>query len=139
MRTNGFNPFVLLIVADPQCITGSTSPSSVKDQDAIQRIASHLGLYFETLNRGAMERPRILAFENSGRVILEISARYRLTTFNPGTVTYIDVTTSTVVIPVGKYWLVSMFAGGDDAQLAWLRTTRMLFDSPPAGSAPLKK
>ena len=130
MRTNGFNPFVLLIVADPQCIDGPTSPTSAKDQDVIQRIAANIGMYFETLNIRAIERPRIHAFENSGRVILELSARYGLTTVDPATARYFEVMTSTVVIPMGKYWLVAMFAGGDDAELDWLRATKMYFESP---------
>ena len=131
MRTNDFNPLVTLIVADPQCI-GASFPSTIKDQEGIQRIASHLGMYVETLNIREKERPRIHAFENSGRVILEISARYAPNLNYAPTVASLEIVTSTVVIPVGKYWLVCMFVGGDDAQLAWLRATKMLFDSPPA-------
>ena len=133
MRTNDFNPFVTLIVAVPQCNPGVSYPGTAKDQDAIQRVASHLGRYIETLGIMEKERPRILAFENSGRVILEITARYAPTTVEPATMMTLEIVTSTVVIPVGKYWMVCMFVGGDDAQLAWLRTTKMLFDSPPTG------
>lgn len=132
MHTNDFNPLVALIVADPQCIPGVSFPGTVKDQDGIQRIASNLGLYVETLSIRETERPRVHAFENSGRVILEITARYFPTVVEPATMTSLEIVTSTVVIPVGKYWLVCMFIGGDDAQLAWLRATRMIFDSPPA-------
>ena len=134
MRTNAFNPLVALIVADPQCMPSASFPRTIKDQDAIQRIASHLGQYLETLNIRERERPRIHAFENSGRVILEVTARYFPTTLQPATMTTMDIVTSTVVIPVGKYWVVCMFAGGDDAQLAWLRATRVFFQEP--GSAP---
>lgn len=139
MHTNDFNPLVTLLVADPQCIPGASYPSTAKDQDAIQRVASHLGVYVETQNIREKERPRIHAFDNSGRVILEITARYAPDIVNTPNVTTLEIVTSTLVIPVGKYWMVCMFVGGDDAQLAWLRTTKMLFDSSPAGVPPQAK
>jgi hypothetical protein len=96
-----------------------------------------LGLYFKTPSIRVLGRPRIRAFENSGRIILEISVTYVLTTFEPATITSQEMMTSTVVVPAGKYWVMCMFAGGDEAQLDWLRATRIFFDSPE-GPPPVK-
>lgn len=134
MKTNDFNPFVFVIAADPQCITAS-SPSDTKDQETIQRIADQLDVYFETVNIKELKQPptKVHAFENSGRVIVERDARY-LVTWVTSDIPYAEVSTSTEVIASGKYWTIFMFGGGDDAQLAWLRATKITFDSPTPSS-----
>ncbi len=135
MKTNDFNPFVLVIAADPQCITGSSSPRDSKDQETIERIAAQLGVYFETVSITEMKQPpaKVHAFENSGRVIVERDARY-LVTYVTSDIPYAEVSTITRVIPGGKYWTIFMFGGGDDAQLAWLKATKITFDSPTPSS-----
>ena len=135
MKTNDFNPFVFVIAADPQCITASSSPRDAKDQETIQRIAAQLGVYFETVNIKELKQPpaKVHAFENSGRVIVERDARY-LVTWVSSDIPYAEVSTSTEVIPGGKYWTIFMFGGGDDAQLAWLKATKITFDSPTPSS-----
>ena len=134
MKTNDFNPFVFVIAADPQCITAS-SPRDAKDQETIQRIADQLDVYFETVNIKELKQPptKVHAFENSGRVIVERDARY-LVTWVTSDIPYAEVSTSTEVIPGDKYWTIFMFGGGDDAQLAWLRATKITFDSPMPNS-----
>ncbi len=134
MKTNDFNPFVFVIAADPQCITAS-SPRDTKDQEAIERIAAQVGVYFETVNIKELKQPpaKVHAFENSGRVIVERDARY-LVTWVSSDIPYAEVSTSTEVIPGGKYWTIFMFGGGDDAQLAWLKATKITFDSPTPSS-----
>lgn len=135
MKTNDFNPFVFVIAADPQCITGSSSPRDTKDQETIERIAAQLGVYFETVSIKELEQPpaKVHAFENSGRVIVERDARY-LVTYVTSDIPYAEVSTITRVIPGGKYWTIFMFGGGDDAQLAWLKATKITFDSPTPSS-----
>jgi len=134
MKTNDFNPFVFVIAADPECITASP-PRDTKDQETIQRIAAQLGVYFETVNIKELKQPpaKVHAFENSGRVIVERDARY-LVTWVSSDIPYAEVSTSIEVIPGGKYWTIFMFGGGDDAQLAWLKATKITFDSPTPSS-----
>lgn len=131
MKTNDFNPFVFVIAADPQCITGPSSPRDIKDQETIERIAAQLGVYFETVSIKELKHPpaEVHAFENSGRVIIERDARY-LVTYVTSDIPYAEVSTITKAIPCGKYWTIFMFGGADDAQLAWLKATKITFDSP---------
>ena len=135
MKTNDFNPFVFVIAADPQCITGASSPRDTEDQETIGRIAAQLGVYFETVSIKELKQPpaKVHAFENSGRVIVERDARY-LVTHVSSDIPYAEVSTITRVIPGGKYWTIFMFGGSDDAQLAWLKATKITFDSPTPSS-----
>lgn len=135
MKTNEFNPFVFVIAADPQCITASTSPKDIKDQETIEQIAAQVGVYFEMVNTRELKQPpaKVHAFENSGRVIVEREARNLITWFSYD-IPYAEVSTLTEVIPDGKYWAIFMFGGGDDAQLAWLKATKITFDSPTPSS-----
>ena len=92
-------------------------------------------MYFETVSIKELREPRakVYAFENSGRVIVERDARY-LVTWVSSEIPYAEVSTITKVIPGGKYWTIFMFGGGDDAQLAWLKATKITFDSPTPSS-----
>jgi hypothetical protein len=66
MRSNGFNPLAFLIAADPKCVPGVAFPSSVKDHEAIQRIANQLGVFFKTSSVTSRSPSRIRAFDNAG-------------------------------------------------------------------------
>jgi hypothetical protein len=129
MRTNDLNPFVLMIAADPKCAPGVTFPSTVKDRPAIDRIISQLATYFRTAAVSTRSPAQIHAYDNAGQVILEVSQRLRIDTHEPGTYTVQDIHTSVFLAQADKYWLMWMFVGSDDGQLARLRATKIFFDA----------
>jgi hypothetical protein len=129
MRVNDFNPFVLMIAADPKCSPGVTFPSTVKDRQAMDRIISQLATYFRTAAVSSKSPAEIRAYDNAGQVILEVSQRLRIDRHEPGTYTVQDIHTSVFLAQVDKYWLMWMFVGSDDGQLARLRATKIFFDA----------
>jgi hypothetical protein len=129
MRVNDFNPFVLMIAADPKCAPGVTFPSTVKDREPMDRIITHLTTYFRTAAVSSKSPAQIHAYDNAGQVILEVSQRLRIDTHQPGTYTVQDIHTSVFLAQVDKYWLMWMFVGSDDGQLARLRATKIFFDA----------
>lgn len=130
MRTSEFNPFALMIAADPECIPGATFPTNTKDQSAIQRIALNLGAYFKTVGINSLEPGRVQAFQWAGRVVFQVHQRFRVNTHGAATMAVQEVVTSTLVVPTGRYWVMSMFVAGDDSQLHQLLATKFLFDTP---------
>ena len=138
MRPNGFNPLAFLIAADPKCAPGVVFPATVKDREAIQRIATNLGIYFKTPSVTHRGPAHIRAFDNAGRVILEISQSFTFYTHEPGTETLQTVSSSILVTQVRDYWIMWMFMGDSDAQLVQLRATKIFFDAAPTGPAQAK-
>jgi hypothetical protein len=135
MRSNGFNPLAFLIAADPKCAPGVTFPSTAKDHEAIQRIANQLGIYFQTSTITSRSPARIRAFDNGGRLMLEISQSFWISIHEPGGTTSQNIRSSILLMQAGEYWVMWMFAGSDDVQLNELRATKIFFDAGPAGSA----
>jgi hypothetical protein len=131
MRLNEFNSLALLIVADPNCLGGGSFPSTVKDQAAIQQIASHLGIYFKTSTITSLGTPRVHAFENAGRVMLEVSERFSIYRHEPGTTTFQSIRSSVMIMKAEKYWVMWMFASADDVRLEKLRATKIFFEAGP--------
>lgn len=128
MRANEFNAFAILIAADPRCIPGASVPASIKDQQAIQRIATNVGAYFKTSGLNSLDSGRIQAFDWGGRVAFELRQRFRVTTQASGTITSMEVITSTLVMPFGQFWTMCMSVGADDTQMKALRATKIFFD-----------
>jgi hypothetical protein len=135
MRSIGFNPQVFLIAADPKCAPGVNFPSTVKDREAIQRIASQLGIYFKTPAIMSKNPARIRAFENDGRVMLEISQSFISSTHELGTSTIRDFSSSALLMQARDYWIMWMFMADGEIQLDQLRATKIFFDATPAGPA----
>ncbi len=139
MRLNQFNPFAFLIAADPKCAPGVTFPKTVKDNEAIQRIASALGVYFKTADVTSRSSTRIRAFNNDGRVMLEISQSFSITTREPGRTTFFhNIRSSVLLMQASEYWVMLMFASDDDVQLEKLRATKIFLDGGPAEPAESK-
>jgi hypothetical protein len=132
MRLNGFNPLAFLIAADPKCTPGISFPRTVKDHEAIQRVASHLGTYFKTLHIISNGPTRIRSFDNGGRVMLEISQSFRFFIDEPGNGSIQKASTSAVVMQVRDYWVMWMFMGDSDSQLDLLKASKIYFDTPTA-------
>jgi len=138
MHVNYFNPFALVIAADPQCMAGTSFPSTVKDRDSIQRIALHLDVYFKTTSITPLEPSRIRPFDWGGHVVFETAGRFRVTTHMLATTTTKEILTSTLVMSAGKYWVMCMFVGGDDAQLNLLKSTKVFFVPATEGTSEAK-
>lgn len=139
MRTNGLNPMGFLIAADPKCVPGVVFPSTVKDQEAIQRITSQLGIYFKTSTITSRSPTRIRAFDNGGRVMLEASQSFSIVTHQPGRDTLQNIRSAILLMQAGEYWVMWMFASDDDVQLAKLRASKIFFDPGQAQPAETKK
>jgi hypothetical protein len=139
MRVNGFNPMAFLIAADPKCAPSITFPSTVNDHEAIQRITSQLGIYFKTSTISARSPTRIRAFDNGGRVMLETSQSFSISTHQPGRDTFQNIRSSVLTMKAGEYWVMWMFASDDDVQLDKLRASKIFFDAAPAEPAETKK
>jgi|HubBroStandDraft_6_1064221.scaffolds.fasta_scaffold391880_2 hypothetical protein len=131
MHVNEVNSLALLIAADPNCLAGASFPRTVKDQAAIQQIANHLGTYFKTSTTTSQGPIQIRAFENAGRIMLEVSERFSINRHEPGTTTVQHIRSSVLIMKAEKYWVMWMFASGDDGQLEKLRGTKMFFDAEP--------
>lgn len=128
MQLNEFNSLALLIAADPKCLGGIPFPDTVKDQPAIQQIASHLGVYFKTSTTTPLGPPRVRAFENAGRIMLEVTEGFSIYRHEPGTSTVQRIRSSVLVVKAERYWIMWMFASADDVQFEKLRATRIFFD-----------
>lgn len=135
MRSNGLNPFAYLIAANPKCTPDVTFPKTVKDHEATQKVVGQLGRYFKTSYVTSRSPVRIRAFDNAGRVMLEASQSLWISTHEPGSRTDRNVHTSILIMQAGEYWVMWMFAGGDDMQLNELRATKIFFDTPSAKPA----
>jgi hypothetical protein len=129
MLLNEFNSLALLIAADPKCLAGASFPSTVKDKAAIQQIASHLGVYFKTDGTTTPTEPVVRAFENEGRVMLEVSQRFSLYRHELGNTKLQHIRSSVMIMKAEKYWIMWMFASADDVQFDKLRATKIFFDA----------
>jgi hypothetical protein len=136
-----FNSVVLLMAADPNCAPGVTFPASTKDRDAIQRIANHVLSYFKPSIGASAGSVRVRAFDNAGRVMLEISQSLSFSTNEPGNATfYSNIHSSLLLMQAEQYWVMWMFVTDDDAELSQLRATKIFFNriSTPAAATESK-
>ncbi|MGH9498625.1 MAG: hypothetical protein ACRD3L_05735 [Terriglobales bacterium] len=128
MHTNDFNPLGFLAVADPQCAPTVRFPTSVKDTDAVERVAGQLGLYVKTPTINSRGAARLRVFESNGRVVITVLERLNFMTYEPGISTNQDLLSETTVMQAGDCWIVLMFLGESDADLAPLRASQIRFD-----------
>ncbi len=134
-RLNRFNPVALLIAVDPVCAPHVAFPDSVNDHQAIQRIAGVVSDYFRTPAMNPMGPARVRAFNNAGRVMLEISQPLTLSIKTSADASTYDLHTSLLVMKAEDYWIIWMFATDNDKQLDELRSTRIFFNDIPGGSS----
>jgi hypothetical protein len=132
MKVDRFNPAVLLVAADPNCATGITFPDSIKDHDAIQRITNRALSYFHPSGTASAGPARVRAFDNAGRVMLEISRSISFSTNETGNSTfYSNIHFSMLLMQAKQYWVMWMFVTDDDAELSRLRATKIFFNQTP--------
>lgn len=128
---HGLNASAILIAADPKCLN-SPFPATAKDQAAIQQVAGSIGIYFKSPGARGIGSPRIRAFEDAGRLILEVSQQYGLSNLpSEGSSSYKTIYTSIMIMKARKYWLMWMYASSDPGKLDILRKSKVYFDGPP--------
>jgi len=134
MRLDRFNSVALVIAVDPGCLPGVNFPASVEDRQAIQRIAGAITIYFKTPSMNATGPAKVRAFNNAGRVMLEISQPFSLLENAPRNAATDNLRTSLLLMQAGDYWVIWMFASDSDATLEKLRATKIFFNDTPGGS-----
>jgi len=127
------NPIVVLLAADPDCTPETTFPKSIDDREAIQQIAKQVVRYFKTSTASPSDAARVRAFRNADRIMIEVSQAF--TTKGREQSDEIMVFSSILVMQINDYWVIWMFASGDQKELEDLRKTRIFFDVPDPGSA----
>jgi hypothetical protein len=132
MQMNGFNSSVFLIAVDPKCVPGVSFPTSVKDHEAIQRIAkqvvNHLKMSTVT-DKGPVQ---LRAFDNAGRVMVQISQAFDIFISEPAGSTTQNIHTSILLMQAGQYWVLWRFATDTDYNLKKLEATKVFFDAETA-------
>ncbi len=131
MRLNEFNSLALLIAADPKCLVGTSYPSTVNDQAAIQQVAGHIGIYFKTYSITSVAPRRVRAFETAGRVMLEVSEGFSMSRHELGTTTIQNFRSSVLIMKAEKHWVMWMVASANDDQFEKLRASKVFFDAVP--------
>ncbi len=121
-----FNPMVILIAADRRCISTSRFPESVEDRNIVQQIAHDIMEYFRREDSIAISPATIRAFENTHRVMIDISQNFSLSV--PGQSTPLTVLSSMLVMESGDYWVIWMFAAGNKNDLNELRATKIFLN-----------
>jgi hypothetical protein len=120
MKLNSFDPMALVIAADPTCFREITYPKSVKEREAIQKSASQFLSHLQAPGSVVRGAARVRAFDNAGKVMLEISRPLSITTRE---VTFASITTiqnvnrSILTMPVNGYWVIWIFVSGDDVDM----------------------
>jgi hypothetical protein len=127
-KNGQFNPIVLLVVADPECAPGSIFPKTVDDRKAVQEIGRQFMEYFRTAAMSSTGPARVRAFNNAGRIMVDISQSFTVSA--PAQPMPTTILSSTVLMQAGEYWLMWMFAAGDKGELEELRNTKIFFDDP---------
>lgn len=135
IRLNRFNPLALVTAIDPKCAPDMKYPDSVDNRQAIQQISGALAGYFKTSSMTPTGPARVRAFNNAGRVMLEISQPFSLLVNAAGNSSTYYLRTSLLLMNSGNYWLVWTFASDDDMDMATLRSTKIFFNDMPIGAA----
>jgi hypothetical protein len=129
-KVGQFNSRVLLMAVDPKCAPDSSFPKTVDDRKAMQRIAKQIVQYFKIGTKSSTAPARVRAFNNAGRLMVEISQSFTLS--DPGPSDPATILSSTLLMQAGDYWVMWMFAAHDKNELEELRNTKIFFDAPVA-------
>lgn len=132
MRSNSFDPMELMIAVDPNCFPAITYPKSPKDHEAIQRsvnqVQSHLQTPGTASGTVSGTPARVRAFDNGGRVMLEISRALSISTHEATLTTLLNVNRSVLMMPAGGYYVIWIFVSGDDVDMDRLKATKIFLD-----------
>jgi len=123
--TGQFNPMIVLIAADPKCISHSDFPKSADDHESVQQVARDTLAFFRPREAQAGST-RVRVFKNGSHVVIDISQPYSFSV--PGDSAPLTVLSSTLIIESGKYWVVWEFAAGNSVELDQMRATKVFLD-----------
>jgi hypothetical protein len=131
-----FNSLVLLVLADPKCAANAKFPKTLDDHEAIQQIAKQIVESFRIVPAATAGSPaRVRAFNNAGRVMIEISQSFSMEAQVPPQPTFLS---SISVIQDGDFWVLWMFAAGNKGELDELRSSKIFFDDVGAPAVDAK-
>ncbi len=127
-KVEQFNPIVFLAAADPKCVPSARFPKTVDDREAVQQLAKEIVHYFRTPSMASSAPARVRAFDNAGRIVIEISQSFTVNASGQGVP--VSIVSSLLLMQAGDYWVMWMFASSDKTQLEYLRNTKIFFDAP---------
>lgn len=67
-----FNPMVVLVAADPKCVSRSGFPKSATDGESIQQVARDVLAYFKPEDAKLLGPSRVRAFSNAQHIMIEV-------------------------------------------------------------------
>jgi hypothetical protein len=137
MQTGEFDPMATLTAVDPRCTAGLAFPASINDHQQVQSVGDQIINHLVPPAVQYKTPPQIRAFNNGGRVMLEISRALMLNTVSPQRQNIQKVKASTLVMEVDHFWVIWTFVSGNDGDLNKMRASKIYFDQPTA--TPLNK
>ncbi|HEX8814628.1 MAG TPA: hypothetical protein VF753_03930 [Terriglobales bacterium] len=132
MHTNEYDPMATLTVVDPRCTAGVAFPTSIDDQQQIQSAGDQVINHLAPPAVEYKTHPHIRAFNNGGKVTLEISRQLTLNTFSAQRQNIQQVKASTLIMEINRYWVIWTFVSADDGNLNKMREGKIYFDSTDA-------
>lgn len=124
-----FNPVVVLLAADPKCVSRFGFPKSATDGESIQQVARDVLAYFKPEDAKLLGPSRVRAFSNAQHIMIDISQSFSLSV--PAAIAPPNIRTSMLVMQSGEYWVIWEFAASDNAELEELRNTKVFLDDGP--------
>lgn len=130
--TEEFNPTIILLAADPRCISESPFPKTVDDRDSLPQIASRTVAHFSTADFSPTNAAKVRSFKNGDHVMIEVLQSFALR--GPRQGEQQPVLSSILMMEAGNYWVIWLFAADKQVELQKLRSTKIFFDdvgAPP--------
>ncbi len=125
------NPVIILVAADPKCISAAGFPKSVEERDSVQTIAHDTLTYFRTSDSLPTGPMRSRAFTIADHIMIEISQSFTPSTSgqtSPASV----VLSSFLMMESEGYWVIWIFAGHNEAEMKEMKSTKIFFDNDVA-------
>lgn len=136
MQTNEYDPMASLIAVDAECLPGTAFPVSANDHGQIQSVADQVIIHLRPPTLLSKTLAQIRAFNNGGRVMLEISRSLTLDTTSPQRRNVQNIKSSMLVMQAKQYWVIWTFACADDRNLDKMRASKIYFDAVESPSTP---
>lgn len=129
MGLMGYDSSVFLLAVDPKCIGGAAFPTSVKDHEGVQRTAKQIESHLRKDTVDGAGPLRLHAFDNGGRVMIELSQPLNISVHERGNTTTQSINSSVLLMKADPYWVMWWFTSDTDYNLEKLRETKIFFDA----------
>jgi hypothetical protein len=136
MQTNEYDPMASLTAVDSKCLPGATFPVSVNDHGQIQSVADQVITHLKPPTLLNKTPAQIRAFNNDGRMMLEISRSLTLDTRSPQRRNVQNIKSSMLVMQAKQYWVIWTFASADARNLDKMRASKIYFDAVESPATP---